>query len=64
MNQEGRQTVVGTFPIGIDFEAFERDAKRPEIAAHAADLRKRVSDDVLAVGRGPAGLHQGDSRTA
>ena len=50
VSQEGRQTVVGTFPIGIDFEAFERDAKRPEIAAHAADLRKRVSDDVLVLG--------------
>ena len=49
-SQEGRRTVVGTFPIGIDFEAFERDAKRPEIAAHAADIRKRVSDDVLVLG--------------
>ncbi len=42
--------MVGTFPIGIDFEAFERDAKRPEIAAHAAELRRRVSDDVLVLG--------------
>ena len=50
VSQEGRQTVVGTFPIGIDFDAFERDAKRPEIAAHAADLRKRVADDVLVLG--------------
>ncbi len=47
---EGRQSVVGTFPIGIDFEAFERDAQRPEIAAHAAELRKRVSDEVLVLG--------------
>ena len=42
--------MVGTFPIGIDFEAFERDAQRPEIAAHAAEIRKRVSDDVLVLG--------------
>ena len=46
----GRRSVVGTFPIGIDFEAFERDAQRPEIAAHAAEIRKRVSDDVLVLG--------------
>ena len=50
VSQEGRRTVVGTFPIGIDFEAFENDAKRPGIAAHAANLRKRVSDDVLVLG--------------
>ncbi|HYM05466.1 MAG TPA: trehalose-6-phosphate synthase [Terriglobales bacterium] len=47
---EGRHSVVGTFPIGIDFEAFERDAQRPETAAHAAELRKRVSDEVLVLG--------------
>ncbi len=47
---EGRQSVVGTFPIGIDFEAFERDAQRPEIAAHATELRRRVSDEVLVLG--------------
>jgi trehalose 6-phosphate synthase len=47
---EERRSVVGTFPIGIDFEAFEHDAQRPEIAAHAAEIRKRVSDDVLVLG--------------
>ena len=47
---EGRQSVVGTFPIGIDFEAFARDAARPEIAAHSAEIRRRVSDDVLVLG--------------
>jgi trehalose 6-phosphate synthase len=46
----GRRSVVGTFPIGIDFEAFEHDAERPEIAAHAAEIRKRVADDVLVLG--------------
>ena len=50
VGSEGRQSVVGTFPIGIDFEAFARDADRPEIAAHAAELRKRVADDVLVLG--------------
>ena len=46
----GRRSVVGSFPIGIDFEAFERDAQRPEIAVHAAEIRKRVADDVLVLG--------------
>ena len=47
---EERRSVVGTFPIGIDFDAFAGDAARPEIAAHAAEIRKRVSDDVLVLG--------------
>ncbi|MGA9814324.1 MAG: trehalose-6-phosphate synthase [Terriglobales bacterium] len=50
VNQAGRRTVVGTFPIGIDFEAFEGDARRPETAAHAADLRKRMADEMLVLG--------------
>ncbi len=45
-----RQSVVGTFPIGIDFDAFAGDAARPEIAEHAAEIRRRVSDDVLVLG--------------
>src|SRR4249920_2858360 len=44
---EGRRSVVGTFPIGIDFEAFARDAVRPEITERAAEVRKRLSDDML-----------------
>jgi alpha,alpha-trehalose-phosphate synthase [UDP-forming] len=47
---EGRRSVVGTFPIGIDSEAFARDADSPEIAAQAAEIRKRVSEDVLVLG--------------
>ena len=46
----GRRSVVGTFPIGIDYESFAEDAATPEIAAQAADIRKRVSDDVLVLG--------------
>ena len=47
---EGRQSVVGAFPIGIDFESFAHDAEQPEIAAHSAEIRRRVSDDVLVLG--------------
>lgn len=46
----GRRSVVGTFPIGIDFDSFAADSASPEIAAHAAEIRKRVSDDVLVLG--------------
>jgi alpha,alpha-trehalose-phosphate synthase [UDP-forming] len=45
-----RQSIVGTFPIGIDFETFARDAARPEVAAHAVEIKKRVADDVLVLG--------------
>lgn len=47
---DDNQSVVGSFPIGIDFEAFARDAERSDTAAHAADIRKRVADDILVLG--------------
>jgi trehalose 6-phosphate synthase len=47
---EGRKTVVGTFPIGIDFEEFAEQAARPEIAEHSAEIRRRLSGDVLVLG--------------
>jgi trehalose 6-phosphate synthase/phosphatase len=47
---EGRRVVVGTFPIGIDFEEFAQQAARPEIAAHSAEIRRRLSGDVLVLG--------------
>jgi trehalose 6-phosphate synthase len=50
VGRSGRRSVLGSFPIGIDFEAFDRDARRPEIANHAAEIRKRVADDVLVLG--------------
>jgi alpha,alpha-trehalose-phosphate synthase [UDP-forming] len=45
-----RRTVVGTFPIGVDFEEFARQAARPEIEAHSAEIRRRLSGDVLVLG--------------
>jgi trehalose 6-phosphate synthase len=47
---EGRRTVVGTFPIGIDFDEFAEQAARPEIAEHSAEIRRRLSGDVLVLG--------------
>src|SRR5216684_4307356 len=47
---EARRTVVGTFPIGVDFEEFAQQAARPEIEAHSAEIRRRLSGDVLVLG--------------
>jgi trehalose 6-phosphate synthase len=41
---------VGTFPISIDFEEFSQQAARPEIARHSAEIRRRLSGDLLVLG--------------
>jgi alpha,alpha-trehalose-phosphate synthase [UDP-forming] len=46
----GRRTVIGTFPIGIDFEEFTKQAAQPEIEAHSAEIRRRLSGDKLVLG--------------
>ncbi len=47
---EGRRTVIGTFPIGIDFDEFARQAAEPEIESHSAEIRRRLSGDTLVLG--------------
>lgn len=47
---DGRRTVIGTFPIGIDFEEFTRQAAQPEIEAHSTEIRRRLSGDTLVLG--------------
>ncbi len=47
---EGRRTVVGTFPIGVDFDEFARQAAEPEIESHSAEIRRRLSGDTLVLG--------------
>ncbi len=46
----GRQTIVGTFPISIDFEEFAHRAARPEIAARAATVRQEFLENILVLG--------------
>jgi alpha,alpha-trehalose-phosphate synthase [UDP-forming] len=46
----GHWSVVGTFPIGIDFEGFSQQAARPEIESRSADIRRCLSEDVLILG--------------
>jgi alpha,alpha-trehalose-phosphate synthase [UDP-forming] len=47
---QGRRTVIGTFPIGIDFEEFARQASQAGIEAHSAEIRRRLSGDTLVLG--------------
>ena len=47
---EGMRAVVGTFPIGIDFDEFAQAASRPEIALDSAEIRRRLSGDLLILG--------------
>jgi alpha,alpha-trehalose-phosphate synthase [UDP-forming] len=49
-HSQARRTVVGTFPIGVDFEEFAQQAARPEIEAHSAEIRRRLSGDTLVLG--------------
>jgi len=45
-----RRTVVGTFPIGVDFEQFAQQAAEPEIQKHSDEIRRRLSGDTLVLG--------------
>jgi trehalose 6-phosphate synthase len=47
---QGRQTIVGTFPISIDFEEFAQRAARAEVAARAATVRQEFLENILVLG--------------
>lgn len=42
---DGRTMSVGAFPISIDVERFESIAEAPDVAQHAAELRRRYAAD-------------------
>ncbi len=44
------QSVVGTFPISIDFTEFAEQAQRPAVGSHAAEIRRRLADDAVVLG--------------
>jgi len=46
----GRQTILGTFPISIDYEEFAHRAARPEMAARAAAVRQEFHNNILVLG--------------
>ncbi|HKI05526.1 MAG TPA: trehalose-6-phosphate synthase [Thermoanaerobaculia bacterium] len=45
-----RKVKVGSFPIGIDFEAYEKSARSEEVARRVLELRDRIGPVVLIVG--------------
>ena len=45
-----RQTVVGAFPISIDYDEFAIPAGQADVAARAANIRKELSDSLLVLG--------------
>jgi len=47
---QGVDCIVGTFPIGIDFEEFAHRAARPEVAARAATVRREFLETILVLG--------------
>jgi trehalose 6-phosphate synthase len=47
---DGRQTVVGAFPISIDYDEFAIPAAQADVAARAANIRKELSDSLLVLG--------------
>lgn len=47
---EDRAAVVGTFPIGIDFEEFSAQASLPEVRQRAAEIRHDVAGCQLMLG--------------
>ncbi len=47
---EARRTVVGDFPISIDFNAFMRRAAAPDVAAKAQELHRLLPDRRLILG--------------
>jgi len=49
-HSDARRTVVGTFPIGVDFEEFAQQAASPEIENLSGEIRRRLSGDVLVLG--------------
>jgi trehalose 6-phosphate synthase len=47
---EGRKTVVGAFPISIDYEEFAGPAAQADVTARVANIRKELSDSLLMLG--------------
>jgi len=47
---QGRETLVGTFPISIDFQEFSHRAARPELAERAQAVRRDFHDNILVLG--------------
>ncbi len=47
---DGRDTLIGSFPIGIDFDEFARGAEEPDVAGRAAEIRRNVVGRQIVLG--------------
>jgi len=47
---QGREAIVGTFPISIDFNEFAQRASRPEVAERAVSVRQEFLETILVLG--------------
>ncbi len=47
---QGRATRLGTFPIGIDFQAFAQAAGSPAVTARAAEIQRNLGGRTLILG--------------
>jgi alpha,alpha-trehalose-phosphate synthase [UDP-forming] len=47
---EGRDTLIRSFPIGIDFDEFDMHARQPEVAARAAEIREDMRGRQIILG--------------
>jgi trehalose 6-phosphate synthase/phosphatase len=46
----GRHMFIGSFPIGIDFKEFSDAAGKPQVAAHASEIRRNVVGRQIVLG--------------
>ena len=47
---DGRDSVIGSFPIGIDFDEFADGAAQPDVAKRAAEIRRNVVGRQIVLG--------------
>jgi alpha,alpha-trehalose-phosphate synthase [UDP-forming] len=47
---DGRDTSIGNFPIGIDFDEFASGAEDPDVAERAAEIRRNVVGRQIVLG--------------
>ncbi len=50
LTHQSHRSIVGTFPISIDFDEFANEAARPEVASRATEIRRELLENILVLG--------------
>src|SRR2546427_11371614 len=50
LTHQSHRSIVGTFPISIDFDEFANEAARPEVASRATEIRRELMENILVLG--------------